>query len=158
MRCLKFIISLIIVSFSIVIYDSCSGNKQPQGNNEPMFSSADTSLVSQLTEQFMSELQSGNFDAAFSRLYDIGPDHLNNISEDERKELKEYFSAFPVLRYNLKSTEWRNVYEVRYHYSFEFFEKPEGEEAIPNTMNLTLNPVKLNDEWFLTLQNKSVNK
>lgn len=119
-----------------------------------MFNSADTVLVNQLADSFMSELQAGNFDTALDRLYNVGPDQLEIIGDEEKNQLKEYFSAFPVLRYQLKSTEWKNVYEVVYLYSFEFFEKPEGEN-MPNTMNLTLKPMKISDQWFLTLEKKS---
>lgn len=122
-----------------------------------MFNGEDTIFVNQLTENFMSQLKAGDLDNAFLSLYNIGPDQLEVISDEQRNQLKEYFTTFPVLDYKLKSTEWKNVYEVSYLYSFEFFEKPDG-EGIPNTMNIILKPTKLSDRWFLTLENKSVNK
>lgn len=158
MRYLRFLLVITLVSAVAFLFDSCTGNKAQQEKSEPMFNSADTTLVTQLTESFMQDLQQGNFDTAFTRLYAIGPDQLEVISAEEQSQLKEYFSAFPVLRYKLKSMEWVNVYEVKYLYSFEFFEKPEGEEAMPNTMNLTLKPMKLSNQWFLTLEKKSVIK
>lgn len=154
MKLVKSLLFVVTISMLLLLLNSCTGNKQSQEKSEPMFNSADTTLVNQLTETFMNELQNGQLDSAVSRLYNIGPDQLEVISEEEQNQLKEYFSAFPVLRYKLKSTEWKNVYEVSYLYSFEFFEKPEGEEAMPNTMNLTLKPTKLSDQWFLTLEKK----
>lgn len=156
MRYLRFLLIITLVTSVALIFDSCAGKKTQHEKVEPMFSSADTTLVDQLTESFMQYLQQGDFDVAFSQLYNIGPDQLEVISAEEQSQLKEYFAAFPVLRYKLKSTEWINVYEVKYLYTFEFFEKPEGEEVMPNTMNLMIKPMKLSDRWFLTLEKKSV--
>lgn len=157
MRYLKYIVSIVLVISLALLMDSCSGGSKQQPKNEPMFNDADSVVVNELTDMFMNKLKNKEYDTALSLLHNIGPDQLEVIDEEEKNQLKEYFAAFPVLNYNLKSTEWVNVYEVSYIYTFEFFEKEEGSE-IPNTMNLTLKPMKISDSWFLTLEKKSVIK
>lgn len=151
MKSLRFIISSAIVSTIVLLFVSCGGVKNDQ--KEGMFNAGDSVYVNEITDSFMREIQNKEYEVAFSRLYNIGPDQLEVISEEEQNQLKEYFTIFPVLNYQLKSTNWVNVYNVTYNYSFEFFEKKEGSE-IPNTMNLTLKPMKLSDRWFLTLEKK----
>ena len=66
--------------------------------------------------------------------------------------MRNTFTVFPVLNYRMVyfnfSTEGRN--DVKYE--IEFFEKADSTDQAPNTIGLMFNPVKVDDQWYLTMK------
>ena len=134
--------------FSLIFF-SC-GNKNQAPKVEPMFTAADTTEVVGMTNAFMNLIQNKDYDKALSGLFNLENNALELITDEEKKALKQQFTFFPVISYQLESMTWKNVYDVTLVYSFKFMEEDDASGA-PNTMTVTFVPQRRNKIWYLAI-------
>lgn len=116
-----------------------------------MFTADDTLMVVSMCETWLDRVKENKLDSAFSILNNLKDGDLSKLSVEEKEVLTNQFTAFPVLSYKLVNMTWRNTYDVKLTYSFEFMEVEEG-SGIPNTMTLTFAPQRRNKIWFLAIE------
>lgn len=142
----------ILFSFIICLFlESCSQKTDNSSVSEPMFSSEDTTIVITKCEDWLNKVKEKDFDAAFASLDNLKNGDLSKLTVEEKEALKNQFTAFPVLSYKLVNMTWRNTYDVKLTYSFEFMEVEEG-SGISNTMTVTFAPERRNKIWYLAIE------
>ncbi len=148
---------LILVSLSLLCschHYSGSRGEKTQIDAEKEFraalTTADTTSVLALSEQFMQALHNGRVQEAVDMIYVLYQDVVYKKSAEYTAELIQRFSMFPVLSYKMLyynfSTEGYN--DISYSYSFE---KPVDGTGAPS-IKLMLNPVYVDGVWYLTLK------
>ena len=151
-RTLLFVVSFF---FSVSLFFFASCNNKTQNEEEasfgPMFTADDTLMVVSMCETWLDRVKENKLDSAFSILNNLKDGDLSKLSVEEKEVLTNQFTAFPVLSYKLVNMTWRNTYDVKLTYSFEFMEVEEG-SGIPNTMTLTFAPQRRNKIWFLAIE------
>lgn len=145
-----FIVGLFF-SFSQLFFASCNSKNEQTVSYEPMFTADDTLMVVSMCETWLDRVKENKLDSAFSILNNLKDGDLSKLSVEEKEVLTNQFTAFPVLSYKLVNMTWRNTYDVKLTYSFEFMEVEEG-SGIPNTMTLTFAPQRRNKIWFLAIE------
>lgn len=138
-------------SFSHLFFASCNSKNDSTVTNEPMFTADDTLMVVSMCETWLDRVKENKLDSAFSILNNLKDGDLSKLTVEEKEELTKQFTAFPVLSYKLVDMTWRNTYDVKLTYSFEFMKVEEG-SGIPNTMSLTFAPQRRNKIWFLAIE------
>lgn len=108
---------------------------------------ADTDTVLAQAALFMEQLKAGKVDEAIGMLHTINGLQLDTLSAEQKESYAKRFRTYPVQSYKLDyysfSTQGNN--DVKYSYDFN------GEGA---RMSLMLNPVKIDDTWYLALKGK----
>lgn len=143
-----FVAISIAFALSSLVLSSCSSKNE---SNEPIYSSADTIQVETMIKTYLTDLQNKDYEGAVSQLKVLYGNTVKELTEDQHKELVAYYTQMPVLAYKLKSMRWNCRDLINYVYDIEFFEK-NPEIAIPNTYKITLVPVRINGQWYLTLE------
>lgn len=143
--------SIIFSSIICLILGSCSQKTDRSSVSEPMFTSEDTTIVITKCEDWLNKVKEKDFDAAFASLDNLKNGDLSKLTLEEKEALKNQFTSFPVLSYKLVNMTWRNTYDVKLAYSFEFMEVEEG-SGIPNTMTVTFAPERRNKIWYLAIE------
>lgn len=151
-RTLLFVVSFFF-SVSLLFFASCNNKAQNDEDASfgPMFTADDTTIVVSMCEAWLDQVKDNKLDSAFAVLNNLKDGDLSKLSVEEKEVLKNQFKAFPVLSYKFVNMAWRNTYDVKLTYSFEFMEVEEG-SGIPNTMTLTFAPQRRNKIWFLAIE------
>lgn len=151
--------SILFVLFSCLVLCltvGCGGKVKPTAAQEfrSELTAEDTTKMLGICEECMKTLKAGNIDGALNLLYqyDDSTKTVTPIGEEKRNKMRNTFTVFPVLNYRMVyfnfSTEGRN--DVKYE--IEFFEKADSTDQAPNTIGLMFNPVKVDDQWYLTMK------
>lgn len=145
-----FVVSLFF-SFSQLFFTSCKNKIEQTVSYEPMFTAEDTTIVVSMCEAWLDLVKGNNLDSAFAVLNNLKDGDLSKLSGEEKQVLKNQFTTFPVLSYKPVNMTWKNTYDVKLTYSFEFMEVEDG-SGIPNTMTITFAPQRRNKIWFLAVE------
>ena len=114
----------------------------------------DTTKMLGICEECMKTLKAGNIDGALNLLYqyDDSTKTVSPISEENRKKMRNTFTVFPVLNYRMVYYNFTTQGLNDVKYEIEFFEKTDSTDQAPNTIGLMFNPVKVDDQWYLTMK------
>lgn len=139
-----------------VIAISCHHNRQESVKTEttPVFCKKDTVEVTRLTTEYLEHLKNKEFDQAIQMLHHVSNDSVMELSDTEKGKLRKQYQALPVLSYTITGMKMNDPNTTEVMYSIEIFEKIAGQENVPNTMNLRLNPQKVGDVWYLGVLNR----
>lgn len=145
-------IYIILCVFAI----SCYNNKQEtvKTENTPVFCKKDTVEVTRLTTEYLEHLKNNEFDQAMQMLHYVRNDSVMELSDTEKGKLRKQYQTLPVLSYSLIGMKMNDPNTTEVIYSIEIFKKITGQENVPNTMNLRLNPQKVGDVWYLGVLNR----
>ena len=160
----KLVKSLLYISFIICCFSACNNKKNVQkeesvkswGEAKAEFvselSSSDTSSVKTMAFQCMDLLKTDSISQALDMLYTIEGNKLRKLSEEEKIQLKNRFKIFPIIDYKFEgmtfSTQGNN--DVKFTY---YFSKPENPQDAPKALGLMFNPIKIDNQWYLTMKN-----
>lgn len=161
----KLIRSLIYLVLVACFLNSCNEQKK-EGSREGTvkswgeakaefvseLSSSDTANVKTMAIKCMDLLKSDSIDQALDILYTVEGTKLRKLSEEENARLKNRFKIFPVIDYKFEgmtfSTQGNN--DVKFTY---YFSKPENPQDAPKALGLMFNPIKIDNQWYLTMKN-----
>lgn len=101
-----------------------------------------------LGQNFMGALQAGEVDGAVESLCVVYQNVLYKISDRSMAQIKARFRRFPVADYELVDYSFSTpgINDLVYRYSLS------GKVGDGPAMRITLNPVKVEGMWFLTLK------
>ena len=94
-------------------------------------------------------------EGALDLLYEVKNHEAQPLSEARKNEIRKSVRAFPVNDYTIKSMLLYNDSETQVRYTITLFEKPQGDNR-PNTVEATLNPVRIDSVWYLTVGTRTV--
>ena len=160
----KLVKSLLYISFIICCFNACNNKKDTQkeetvkswGEAKAEFvselSSSDTANVKTIAFQCMDLLKADSINQALDMLYTIEGTKLRKLSEEEKIQLTKRFKIFPVIDYKFEgmtfSTQGNN--DVKFTY---YFSKSENPQDAPKALGLMFNPIKIDNQWYLTMKN-----
>lgn len=124
--------------------------------SDPRYSSSmvrtadDTTAVMQLATQYLDLLSRNEINSAIDLLYELNSDSLSVLSDKRREELINFYSTFPVIRYNIESYAIFTETNTEVRFTYNFLENKD-DDKIPNVMRGCLCPVRFNGNWYLTV-------
>lgn len=145
-------------------FSSC-GNKQKQEETlqqDPYYSSsmsrtaADTAAIVQLATQYLDLLKEGKIDSAVNMLHEVDSVELKSLSDERKNALKDNLKRFPVLNYTIEEYRLYSDEDTELRYVYEFMQKPEGAENLPNTMKGLIGFFRLGETWYMTIPEDKV--
>lgn len=144
----------IVASILLALLSACKSSPKPY-----LYKDAERDFIASLTlndtlnflalgQNFMESLLGGDVDDAMESLCVVYQNVLYKVSDRSLNKLKARFRRFPVTEYELVdySFSTAGINDLVYRYS-SF--GPLGESP---AMKLTLNPVKVEGRWYLTLK------
>ena len=144
----------IILSASLLVLASCAP-KGPRtyGDAEREFQASltqsDTLEVLMMGQEFMENLTAGNFDEAFESIAVVYKNVLYKASPEWLSELKDRYAGLQPSEYDVLSLNFSTpgINDLVYRYSV-------GGPLLDSApaFKLVLNPVKVEDTWYLTLK------
>lgn len=138
----------------LMLIAACTGKNEPtqQGQEGVMERSAeDSTTLLSLTKDYLELLKAGNNAAALDMLHEWNGREVLDLSPEYRARLDTMLQCFPVLNYEIERMVLNSDEDTRVDYIYEFFEKPEGMENMPNTMRGSLSPHRVDGQWYLTV-------
>lgn len=140
----------------LCMHVGCSNKPKPTPAQEfrAELTAEDTTKMLGICEECMKTLKAGNIDGALNLLYqyDDSTKTVSPISEENRKKMRNTFTVFPVLNYRMVYYNFTTQGLNDVKYEIEFFEKADSTDQAPNTIGLMFNPVKVDDQWYLTMK------
>lgn len=148
-RFIVYVISIVLF-FSFLACNDDKRLKIETSNNVTFtktLSRNDTLDVLRLSGLCMSTLKE-NIDSALNFVYFIqGDTLLLPLSENKREFLKTILCKYPIRSFDLLYLQFNSQYDNSLKYRIYY-----STSDIPNYMNITFNPIKIDDAWFLTLK------
>ena len=145
---------LLVFSILLTLLSSCKSSPKPY-----LYKDAERDFIASLTledtltvlsmgQSFMDSLKCGDVDEAVESLCVVDQSVLYKIADRSLNQIKARFRRFPVADYELTSYSFstQGINDLVYRYSLS---GPMGDGP---AMKLTLNPVKVEGMWFLTLK------
>lgn len=148
-------ISAIALFLNAVLFSIFSCNNK-NTSNQPLYSTVDTVIVNDMVDSYLNKLIDKDYDNAFKMLSIVRRDTVMPINDSLKAQLLNQFETLPVLKYIKTSEEWTNIDPILFNYSITFAEF--DDKSIPNTYNMTLQPIRKEGIWYLTFPGRMVNK
>lgn len=155
---MKKVFYLFIISvLGISILSSCSKEEKPQPSAHDNFvaslSSADTTEVLDLCQQFFAKLAAGDKESAIGMLsMSDEQGAILPLSEEKRNSLNKQFTLFPVLDNHLVDYKFGDAADNLMRFKVVFAKDEQGKEE---SINFGLNPIRMDGKWYLTVRNAS---
>ena len=150
----------IIICIGTVI--SCSNGNRPKKDVQPELSTSenvintltheDTLQVIALTNMCMDTLKAGKISQALKLIYYVEDTLLLPLTPEKEQRLCNRFKHFPVLNYKLESYSFETPKNNTVKYRIEFAPK-KSDKDIPNTINFSFCPIKIDSAWYLSVKN-----
>jgi len=152
-----FYLILSVVSVSMIVTSCSNGSTKSETTDHEAFisslTSADTTEVLNLCQDFFSKLAAGDKEAA------IGMLSLSNdsgvilpMTEEKIQSLTKQFTLFPVLDNHLVDYTFGDAADNLMRFKVVFAKDEEGKE---DAINFGLNPIRKDGKWYLTVRNAS---
>lgn len=145
---------VLILLFAAVV--ACKTTPRTYGDAEREFRQSltfhDTITVMVLGQNFMDALLAGDIGPELAELCVLQNDTLYRISDKSVRELRARFVSAPVSDYKLASYTFSTpgINDLCYRYTTS------GDVNSGPAFKLMFNPVKVGDDWFLTLKDGSM--
>lgn len=144
-----------VVLVSILLLASChSSTPKMQYQAEKEFTSSlkqkQKDALLELGDNFMTLLKNGGIEPAVNQIFVIYNDQLYKKSESYTAELVQRFTRLKVYDFSLDSCEFSTQANNDLCYRVEITPKDENGDAV--AIRLTLNPVLIDGQWYLTLK------
>lgn len=149
---------LFFISSSLIV-SSCSSksDKQEGASAHDSFvaslSSADTTEVLNLCQDFFAKLAAGNKEAAIGML-SLSNDSglISSMTDEKAQSLIKQFTLFPVLDNHLVDYTFGDAADNLVRFKVVFSKDEQGKE---DAINFGLNPIRKDGKWYLTVRNAS---
>lgn len=151
--------SVILLFVGISVFSSCSSKKEdkiiPSSHDQfvSTLTSADTTEVLNLCQEFFSKLTQGDKEGAIAMLSlstDTGD--LLDMNDDKKTQLTRQFTMFPVLDNHLVDYKFGDAADNLMRFKVVFARDEQGKEEV---INFGLNPIRKDGKWYLTVRNAS---
>lgn len=147
--------SFIFVLFICFGISSCSTKQENGISSHDSFvsslSSADTTEVINLCQEFFTKLATGDKESALSMLsLSTDSGDVLPMSEEKLKSLTKQFSLFPVLDQHLVDFKFGDAGDNLMRFKVVFAKDENGNE---DAINFGLNPIRKDGKWYLTVRN-----
>lgn len=145
------LLSICCLSLGICSCSRNTGKMQAESLNLSL-SEEDTVNVVRLAGACMDSLKCGNLDAAVNMLHIVSNDALMPLSDEMVAKMRLKFQTFPVLDYKLQSLDFDMMKGNVVKYRVKFAEDEEGISGRSLYTTFLFAPVRMDKEWFLTVQ------
>lgn len=146
-----------LMLLAIVMGTSCSNKTDRKGvafDTINVITKEDTTRVLEQTKAFMNLLQSNQVDSALSMLSEVTiTDSAYNITPETKSRLRKQFQKFPVLSYEIETSQFDSHYKATATYKYKFMENPTEDPNYPCTINLMLKVEYKTGAYRLFLEN-----
>ena len=151
--------TLFILLFALAAtfsFQSCSscGEKKDRGvvfDTITTPTKEDTTRVFDMTKEFMEKLKNGNVDAALDMLSTDKNDTANSLTPDLRAKYMSQFKKFPVLDYEIETSDFRSRDFATATYRYRFMDNPTNDPNYPVHMRLTIEVEKIRGKYYVLL-------
>lgn len=143
--------------FISLIFVSCTNSANQTKFEDivvPEFCKTDTIEVLNLVDKYLSHLKNKEFEQAFQMLYHISNDQVYNLTDSERKGIKQQYDLFPVYDYKILDYEFNNIHDTKINYIIRFTNDTIN-ATLPTTIKMCLQPQRINAVWYLGVMNES---
>lgn len=141
-----------VVACTIVGCSSCGGEKKATSfDSIPQLTKADTERVFNQTAQFMETLKNGMIDSALNMLSENVDGEAFPLIDSVRTRYKKQFERFPVLDYEIETSDFRRHEYATATYRYKFMENPTNDPNYPCTLRLTIENRLLSGHYVLLL-------
>ena len=116
----------------------------------------DTTRVFDMTKEFMDNLKNGNIDAALDKLVEAKSDTVSHITDEQRTKYKQQFEHFPVLEYEIETSDFKSRNFATATYRYRFMDNPTDDPNYPVHMRLTIEVKKIEGRYGILLHDHKV--
>ena len=137
----------------LALFAGCTGkNKVEEEPQEKMsLSSADTTKVTDLMNQYFNYLINRDFDSALSMVSQLRNDSLTEMTPDLRDHYLMGMKIISPVRFEVENMIFNTETDCLVRYCAILFEKEGDNDNRPNKMFYAIKPVRFNGEWYLTV-------
>ena len=141
----------------LALFACCTGtNKTEEIPQEKMsLSTADTTKVVDLMNQYFDLLLNKDYDGAMSMVSQLRDDSLTEMTPELQNHYLMGMKIFSPVRYELENLVFETETDCLVKYSAVLFEKEAPDDNRPNKMFYVIKPVRINGEWYLTVADDS---
>ena len=145
-------------TFSFQSCSSCSKDKDRnvKFNDITLLTKEDTTRVLNMTKEFMDNLKNGNVEAALDKLVASESDTIGHITAEQREKYRLQFKNFPVLDYEIETSDFRSRDYATATYRYRFMDNPTDDPNYPVNMRLTIEVKKINGKYGILLHDHKV--
>lgn len=155
------IMSLVVSAVAFISSCNSNGNKKSGTNLEEfkkVASHQDTVRAMEMTKAFMDMMQQGRTDEAIGALYSYTTinDTIEVMNDKDKDNLKKQFATFPVLEYEVETSEYKADDLATVTYKYKFMENPTNDPNYPCNVRLTLAVRRVMGQYYLCLYDHKV--
>lgn len=111
----------------------------------------DTTRVFDMTKEFMEKLKNGNVESALDMLCTDKNDSAKTLTPDLRAKYLQQFKKFPVLDYEIETSDFRSRDYATATYRYRFMDNPTDDPNYPIHMRLTIEVEKIRGKYYVLL-------
>lgn len=142
----------------MVILSACTGSsskktdpEQEKAAFQASLTEADSVIVAAMCEQFFGLMSAENYEQAFAMLSELDDENrLAYLSDETKQGLKNRFSAFKIDKVELFECVFNAPFDNLFRYVVTTKSLDQNDNAL--FFRFALNPVKIDDSWYLTLR------
>jgi len=137
-----------------VIIAACTGKNQKDvvvEENRMELSSADTTEVTTLMNQYFDLLLKKDFDGALSMVSQLNDDSLSAMTPELKAHYLMGMKIIQPLRYEIELMQFETEKDCLVKYSAILFDKESFDDNRPNKMFYVIKPVRIDGKWHLTV-------
>lgn len=143
---------------SLLFFNSCKDKTSPQVNEweKPLvviYAHEDSLAISELANTYVELFNTGNFEAAADMLYTVKNDSALPLTNEQRMGYIQAMQQIGRLGCQLKDMQLNTYKDNKVRIAVLMSEQGSLEEE-RGTVNFYLNPVKIENQWLLTLYDK----
>lgn len=135
---------------------SCTDKKKDKGPNAPyvvIYEQEDSLAINQLANEYVARFNGGDFNQVADLLYFVRNDSVFPITQEQREGFVEAMSQIGQFGCQLKDMQLNTFKDNKVRVAVLMAENGNLDEE-KGTINLFLNPVKINNQWYLTLYDR----
>ena len=117
---------------------------------EMTLTASDTANVKALAEHYMKLVEDREIDDAIGMLYYLDKDSVKPLRPEQAKNQRFILSHVKGVEYKLDHLVFRTEKDCEAHFTIKLFEPKPGNTR-PNKVSMTLNPVRMDNKWYLTV-------
>ncbi len=117
---------------------------------EMTLTASDTANVKALVEHYMKLVEDREIDDAIGMLYYLDKDSVKPLRPEQAKNQRFILSHVKGVEYKLDHLVFRTEKDCEAHFTIKLFEPKPGNTR-PNKVSMTLNPVRMDNKWYLTV-------
>lgn len=146
-----------IISFvGLICFSSCKNRHAVDDPHAPLvviYEQEDSTAIIQLAQEYVTRFNGGDFNQVADLLYFVRNDSVFPLTQEQREGFVEAMGQIGRLGCQLKDMELNTFKDNKVRVSILMDENGSLDEE-RGTINMFLNPVKINNQWYLTLYDR----